>query len=108
KLELHRPTFIPVISVRFFYAIASEVGFLFDEQAFLSRLFIFFRRHLVNFDPIFRWNDFLPAINRSQTFAVVRKNRAKLELAYARKLFAPFLDLRGIETGDLNQDQIVA
>src|SRR6202011_511127 len=48
EFELHRPAFVAVVGVRFAHAIAAEVGFLFDEQAFLSRLFVFFRRHFVN------------------------------------------------------------
>ena len=107
KFELHRPAFVAVIGVRFADAIATEIGFLFDEQAFFARLFISFRRHFVNFDPILRRNNFLAAINRPQTFAVVRKNKAKLQLRHPRKLFTYLLNLRGIETGNLDQDPIV-
>src|SRR5438132_10584786 len=107
KFELHRPAFVAVIGVRFADAIATEIGFLFDEQAFFARLFISFRRHFVNFDPILRRNNFLAAINRPQTFAVVRKNKAKLQLRHPRKLLAYLLNLRGIETGNLDQDPIV-
>src|SRR5437879_6086307 len=42
-----------------------------------------------------------------QAFAVVRKDKAKLEFRHPGKLFPHFLDLRGIETWNLDQDPVV-
>ena len=101
------PTFVAIAGARSRNMVAAEVGFLFHEQPLLSRLFIFFRRHFINFDPVIRRNDFLAFINRSQAVAVVRKNHAKFQLRYAGKLFPRLLDFRRIQARDLHQNPIV-
>src|SRR5439155_2606904 len=41
ELQLHSPTFVPKIGVRLAHTVASEVGFLFHQQTFHPRLFVF-------------------------------------------------------------------
>src|SRR5205807_1700203 len=93
--------------MRFLDAITAEIRFLLDEQTFVVRLFSCFRRHLIRFDPILRRDDFLALINFGQAVAVVWINKSELELCHARKLFAYFLNFRGVEAWDLNQNPIV-
>ena len=50
--------------------------------------------------------DFCPRVDCAQTLAVVRINQTKFELRYARELVPRFLDLGGVEPGNLHQDPV--
>ena len=75
--ECDFPSFLTISGSRLRHMVASEVGFLFDEQTFfdwLSALNLL----LVSFDPVFWRNNFLSRINRAQTLAVVGVNETEL------------------------------
>ena len=108
ELQLHGPAFVPEIGVRLAHTVASEVGLLFHKQAFHPRLLVFLRAQRVCLDAVLRRNHFLSRIDRAQAFPVIRINKAEFELGHARKLIARFLDLRGIEPRNLDENTIVA
>ena len=89
--------------------VSAEVGFLFYEQTFFDRFFVFGSLFgvLVGFDAIIRRNHIFAGVDRAQFVAVVRKNETKLQLRHAGKLFARFPDFFGAEAGNLNQNAIV-
>ena len=102
------PTLIAIPGGGLCYTVTAEVGFLFDEQPFLSRFFISLRRMFVNFDVIIRRDHFFAFIDGFQALAVVRINKTELELGDARKLIARLLDFSRLEPGDLDKNTIHA
>ena len=106
ELQLHRPAFIAVIGMRFRHVITAEIGFLFDQQPFFARLFVFLAPHRIRLDAIVRWNHFLALIDLGQSVSVIRINQTKLELGHLRKLVARFLDFSCIKTRNLDKDPV--
>ena len=82
ELQLHSPTFVPKIGVRLAHTVASEVGFLFHQQTFHPRLFVFLRPQGVGLDSVLRRNHVLARIDRAQMLPVIGINQAKFELGH--------------------------
>ena len=62
--------------------------------------------NIVGLDPVFRRNNLGPGIDRPEPFAVVGIDETKLQFCHSRQLTPRFLNLPGIEAGNLDQDPI--
>ena len=108
ELELHGPSVVAVVSVRFGHTVASKVGLFLNQQALDDRFLTFVLLDFVGLDPVLRRNDFGTGVDRAQARAVIRIHQPKLELRDPRELLARFNDLRRIQPGDLHKDAICA
>ena len=61
----------------------------------------------VIFDLILRRHHLCAVVNRTQSLAIIRIDKAKFELRYSRKLVTRLLDFGGIQPGNLNQNSIL-
>ncbi len=78
-----------------------------DQELFLLLLAVV-RFESVGHQSVIRRDDALAGFDLGHELLVLRMDQRELELGHARKLLARFLDLRGIEPGDLHQDAVIA
>src|SRR5713101_3234653 len=62
----------------------------------------------IDFDAVIWRDHFLSFVDRFQPLTVVRINETKFEFGHARELITRFLNLGGIEPGNLDKNPIAA
>src|SRR5205823_2693223 len=77
KVQMDYPTILFIRRARVRYAIASKIGFLFDEQTFFY-CFSVLALVFVSFDSEFWRNDLLSLVDLPQSFAVIGIHHTKL------------------------------
>ena len=102
EFQLYRPPFVAVKGVRFTHPIAAKVRLLFYQQTLSRCIFVLVGGVLVVLDFVFRRNNLSAFVDRGQSFAIVGIDQTELELCHARKLPACFLNLRRIQSRDLD------
>src|SRR5260370_576773 len=86
-------------------ALARAVGLLFYEQPFFDR-FSVLTLVFISFNPVFWGNDLLSFVDLAQSLAIICIDQAELEFRHARELVPRFLNLRGVQPGNLDQNPI--
>src|SRR4029450_6309888 len=108
EFQLDRPPFVAVKGVRFTHPIDATFLLLFYQQPRGCRFFVLLGNVLVVLDFVFRRNNFSALVDRAQSFAIVGIDQTELELGYFGQLLARFLNLRRVQSWDLDQDSILA
>jgi hypothetical protein len=108
EIQFNLPSLVAITGACMTDMLPGEICFLFYKQSLLPWLLVFFCGDLVNFDPVVRRDHFFAGINRAQAITIVRINHPKLEFRHARKLIARFLNLRCVESRNLDQNSIAA